>query len=309
MIVQFLTTHTHTHTHSLQAFSLIAQFLTLFGGILIGYQRMDSMSSQGTDASDATNANRIGVLVVAINAMTMVWPLVRKVLVGKHVEYYEKVVWMLGFPHRCYMSYCGGEKRAAAARVKADAARAERRRRAESIRRGRRMAVASSREIAGDRDLLSSPDHFQECRDGSMAHATCGDALLGFAEEGRQPNQPAHAVAQEKSEAGLRQVSPIPGAAVHIGTYPALRRVAMQEQSRDLAPSKDHSERDHDKDRAILMILEEILDRMGPEAALQEPVPLSTLRLMLQLHCGIPDLDQEHLRKLFDKCDTNKVHI
>ena len=59
----------------------------------------------------------------------------------------------------------------------------------------------------------------------------------------------------------------------------------------------------------MLMILEEILDRMGPEAALQEPVPLSTLRLMLQLHCGIPDLDQEHLRKLFDKCDTNKVHI
>ena len=124
---------------------------------------MDSMSSQGTDASDATNANRIGVLVVVINAMTMVWPLVRKILVGKHVEYYEKVVWMLGFPHRCYMSYCGGEKRAAAARAKAKEARAARRRSAGI----RRQATAGDEAwgefgLQGDRSLGMSPRRWQQ---------------------------------------------------------------------------------------------------------------------------------------------------
>jgi len=90
---------------------LIAQFLTLFGGILIGYQRLDSSSTEGSDETDALNTNRIGVVVVGINCMTMVWPLVRLVLVGKHVEYYEKVIWLSGCAHRCYMSYCGGAAR------------------------------------------------------------------------------------------------------------------------------------------------------------------------------------------------------
>ena len=57
-----------------------------------------------------------------------------------------------------------------------------------------------------------------------------------------------------------------PGAGVQVGTYPVSMQVNMQEQSQELEPSEDHS--DHDKDRAVLMILEEILDRMGPEAAL-----------------------------------------
>jgi hypothetical protein len=48
--------------------------------------------------------------------------------------------------------------------------------------------------------------------------------------------------------------------------------------------------------------LEEILDRMGPEAALEEALPINdSLRQMLQLHCGMRDINLEHLRKPFDK--------
>jgi len=89
---------------------------------------LDSSSSKGSDTSDSSNASRIGVAVVVINGMTMVWPVMRMVLIGKVQEYYEKVTWVLGFPYRCYMSYCGGEKRAAAAREKAKEERVARRR-------------------------------------------------------------------------------------------------------------------------------------------------------------------------------------
>ena len=57
------------------------------------------------------------------------------------------------------------------------------------------------------------------------------------------------------------------------------------------------------------MKLEEILDRMGPEGALKEALPFDSLRQMLQLHCGMRDINLEHFRKPFDNCDTDKVHI
>jgi len=130
---------------------LIAQFLTLFGGILIGYQRLDSSSTEGSDETDALNTNRIGVVVVGINCMTMVWPLVRLVLVGKHVEYYEKVIWLSGCAHRSYMSYCGGAARDAAAREKAKEER-QAERRAAGIRRQTSMPRMDTTNSEGTRD-------------------------------------------------------------------------------------------------------------------------------------------------------------
>ena len=138
---------------SLQAFSLIAQFLTLFGGILIGYQRMDSANNESSDANQASNASGIGALVVVINSMTLIWPLARKILISKHIEYYEKIVWILGLPYQFYMSFCGGEKRAAAARAKAKEERAARRR-AHGIRRQQSMPDESWWQISESaRDL------------------------------------------------------------------------------------------------------------------------------------------------------------
>ena len=85
----------------------------------------------------------------------------------------------------------------------------------------------------------------------------------------------------------------------------APEQVALQKESRDLAPSGDHS--DPDMDRSLLAVLEKIVDRMGPTAALRNPLPFATLMQMLQRH--MTDLDQAYLRKLFNQCDTNQVHI
>ena len=113
---------------------MIAQFLTLFSGILI--DRINAVSTVESDAADTADVYTMGVLIVAINCVTMVWPLVRKVIVGKHVEYYQKIMWLLRCPCQCYMSYCGGEKRAAEQRQREKEARAAARRAAGVRREG-----------------------------------------------------------------------------------------------------------------------------------------------------------------------------
>ena len=97
------------------------------------------MDKAGSDVSSSQEASLIGSMIVIINSLTLIWPIVRKVLTGKHIEYYEKLLWVLGLPHGCYMKYCGGEKRAAAAREREKQARAERRR-AAGVRRQGSMA-------------------------------------------------------------------------------------------------------------------------------------------------------------------------
>lgn len=163
---------------SLQTFSLIAQFLTLFGGILIGYQSLDSSSSKGSDTSDSSNASRIGVAVVVINGMTMVWPVMRMVLIGKVQEYYEKVTWVLGFPYRCYMSYCGGEKRAAAAREKAKEERVARRRAAGFRRQASQLHMDETNSATVSELMLALRADLALAEQGSGQRLVIHDDLL-----------------------------------------------------------------------------------------------------------------------------------
>ena len=75
--------------NNLQTFSLVAQFLTLFCGILIGYnQKLNSENIDTTDVGDKKNASMMGVMIVIINSATLIWPLVRKILSGKVEEYW-----------------------------------------------------------------------------------------------------------------------------------------------------------------------------------------------------------------------------
>ena len=70
-------------------------------------------ASGGSDSADKTNRSVLGFLIVVINGATLAWPLLRKIMTGKHVEYYNMVLWVLSVPYDCYMKRCGGEKRAA----------------------------------------------------------------------------------------------------------------------------------------------------------------------------------------------------
>jgi len=107
---------------------LVAQFLTLFCGILIGYnQKLNSENIDTTDVGDKKNVSMMGVMIVIINSATLIWPLVRKILSGKVEEYWGHAKSILGLPFNFWMSCCGGNTRAAAARKKDEDAHATRR--------------------------------------------------------------------------------------------------------------------------------------------------------------------------------------
>ena len=99
--------------NTLQSFSLISQFLTLFCGILIGFREaMQTMeASKGTDSAEREEARLFGYIIVLINCGTLAFPLVRKIMTGKHIEFMERIIFVLKLPSYCYMSWCGGGKR------------------------------------------------------------------------------------------------------------------------------------------------------------------------------------------------------
>ena len=98
--------HTHTHTHkllcaglnSLVSFSIICQFLTLFVGIMISL-----IAAQGEDNTAVSQSDQtvVAVLILIVNCTTVAWPLVRKILVGKHK------VCVFAESHFGYINICG----------------------------------------------------------------------------------------------------------------------------------------------------------------------------------------------------------
>ena len=115
--------------NAVQTFSLVAQFLTLFSGILIGYlEEMEAgKNAKSSDQGDQNDTGVLGSMIVVINCATLVWPILRKIMVGKVEEYMEKLLWCAGLPRSCYMNYCCGNKRAEAKRIKMRDERASKR--------------------------------------------------------------------------------------------------------------------------------------------------------------------------------------
>jgi len=83
--------------NSLQAFSLSAQFLTLFVGLMTIINEANSNSASYSDG----NKYATSVLVVLINCSTVVWPLFRMYITKKHDEYKEKLGMVLGICLPC----------------------------------------------------------------------------------------------------------------------------------------------------------------------------------------------------------------
>ena len=242
------------------------------------------MDNAGSDVSSSQEASLIGSMIVIINSLTLIWPIARKVLTGKHLEYYEKLQWVLGLPHGCYMKYCGGEKRAAAAREREKQARAERRR-ASGVRRQDSLAQMEVAGTAGVRVDLVLP--------GSPLQAASNTGSL-------RSDHSDGAVIQGQDDAVSQPVPP---------------------QTRDLEPAADASrghagvtwERtlvpdavgERERKKSVSMCLEKILHDQNPgPATLHRPVPFKELTALLQTQ--MQDLDPRELRGFLEQCDTDK---
>jgi hypothetical protein len=90
--------------NSLNSMTLIAQFCTLFVGIMIAL--LDASPAQ-EGADDRFDRAIMTVMVMLINGATMVWPFLRKILSGTLSGYFELFV---GFYQGCcslYVRWCG----------------------------------------------------------------------------------------------------------------------------------------------------------------------------------------------------------
>lgn len=113
--------------NSLQSFSLIAQFMTLFVGIMILLTKATTVSEEdGGSVANKTEATVVAFLVTILNAATMVWPIFRKVLSGDYQTYVQmaKIVFYK-WPVKAYNKVFGvggwcGQRKSARSEICAD---------------------------------------------------------------------------------------------------------------------------------------------------------------------------------------------
>ena len=287
--------------------------------------------NEGTDASDKVEQRMIGNLILIINVMTLVWPIARKVLTGKHVEYYEKLVWCLGLPHSCYMKYCGGEKRAAARREKEKEARAERRRNA-GVRRSQSMlhidvenvhawkvdaslvladvdkAESSDRIIAGNTDGHASAEHGPNAKEGqsrSQSSRALEDAPME-SHRGISTLEDAPMAVEATKVNGQNGSTAGNGNSNGNGTHTA-GPTGAQATAPSAAPAAAHGTPDLEPLKADILkcMAEAVEESKAPDSTLHTPVPFKAIHRLLQGRNL--DVDDKKLQKLFDECDADRV--
>ena len=105
--------------NSLQSFTLIAQFLTLFVGIMIILTKATAVSVEdGGNGVNQSEATVVAFVITILNVVTMVWPVLRKLITGDFLMYvkWAKIV-LYKWPIRAYNKVLGvggwcGRKRA-----------------------------------------------------------------------------------------------------------------------------------------------------------------------------------------------------
>ena len=64
-----------------------------------------------SDSAEREESRIFGNIIVLINCGTLAFPLARKIMTDKHIELMEKIISFLKLPFKCYMAWCGGERR------------------------------------------------------------------------------------------------------------------------------------------------------------------------------------------------------
>ena len=109
-----------TGLNSLQSFTLIAQFLTLFVGIMIVLTKATAVSEEdGGGGVNKFEATVVAFVITVINVATMGWPFIRKLIGGDYFTYLKwATIILYKLPIRVYNKVFGvggwfGRKKAA----------------------------------------------------------------------------------------------------------------------------------------------------------------------------------------------------
>jgi hypothetical protein len=96
--------------NNLNSGTLIAQFCTLYAGIMIAF--LDAMTGQG-GGDDSLDRAIMSFMVVAVNGVALCWPFIHKVLSGKFAEYYEMTKKVYLWFYSKYARCCGSKEQKA----------------------------------------------------------------------------------------------------------------------------------------------------------------------------------------------------
>jgi len=88
--------------NSLQNFSLISQFITLFVGLLIGYTDAKDELDGGDMNNKKAEKMALTALIIMSTSFVCAWPIVRKLKTGGFLGYYQTGIWLLNIPMRCF---------------------------------------------------------------------------------------------------------------------------------------------------------------------------------------------------------------
>jgi hypothetical protein len=114
--------------NSLQSFTLIAQFLTLFVGIMILLTKATAVSKEdGGSGVNKSEATVVAFVITILNVATLIWPFLRKLVSGDFLIYVKWAKTILyKWPIRAYNKvfgvggWCGRKKAARSDLARAD---------------------------------------------------------------------------------------------------------------------------------------------------------------------------------------------
>ena len=256
-------------------------------------------------------------------------------MTGTHLDYYEKLLWLLSLPYGCYMKYCGGQTRAATARKKLKEERAAKRR-AAGLRRScseqellEEGSMVSTNTAVVRAEAVKSELVFITAVEGGLSRDMGAD--LDLATEGN--SQKAGAQPQHKGQGASSTIcSKSAWATTDLGFAGMTSDVRYDEKkgkrSQDMRENQvsEAGVQDTDRDanstchtdaprtrspvsdtvQQILMGLEErIADPRISQKHIKKAVSFKDMKDAVKHY--VSDINTAELRDLFDECDTNRV--
>jgi hypothetical protein len=97
--------------NSLNNGTLIAQFLTLFVGIMIAL--LDAIPGGTSRGDDSIDRAIMSFMVVAVNGVALAWPFIHKVASGKLADYYDMTMNVYTWCCSKYVRWCGSKQQRA----------------------------------------------------------------------------------------------------------------------------------------------------------------------------------------------------
>ena len=133
--------------------TLIAQFLTLFVGIM--KERLDVIPAGTGGGDDSLDDAIMSFMVVAVNCVALGWPFVHKVLSGKLTDYYEMTMEVYDWCCSKYARWCGSKEQRAKIAV-ADAKIKKKKQKEKQMAKEAEVAAKAARVNTGAQTQVTS---------------------------------------------------------------------------------------------------------------------------------------------------------